>query len=96
MTYNLGSATRTLVKQQSSQALVDDFRIYDNAIEQIPLMQTLNLIPVLEKQFLTISHDGNTIASTNNQDIRLNATKFPQQQDSRIAQLELLHKEKTR
>ena len=78
MTYNLGSATQRWLNSNLSQALVDDFRIYDNVIEQTSTNANIELNPQGAGKviFDDITADGNTIASTNNQDIRLNATKF--------------------
>ena len=78
MTYNLGSATKRWLNSNLSQALVDDFRIYDNVIEQTSTNANIELNPQGAGKviFDDITADGNTIASTNNQDIRLNATKF--------------------
>jgi hypothetical protein len=78
MTYNLGSATKRWLNSNLSQALVDDFRIYDNVIEQTSTNANIELNPqgAGKVVFDDITADGNTIASTNNQDIRLNATKF--------------------
>ena len=75
MVYNLGSSSKRWLTSNLSQTFVDDFRIYDNVIEQTSTNANIELNPqgAGKVVFDDITADQNTIASTNNQDIRLNA-----------------------
>lgn len=78
MVYNLGSPSKRWLNSNLSQALIDDYRIYDNVIEQTSTNANIELRPQGAGKviFDNITADGNTIGSTDNTDIRLNATKF--------------------
>tara|TARA_E500000178_G_scaffold326696_1_gene355158 strand:+ start:2677 stop:5520 length:2844 start_codon:yes stop_codon:yes gene_type:complete len=75
MVYNLGSPTKRWLNSNLSQTLVDDFRIYDNVIEQTSTNANLELNPqgTGKVVFDNITASGDTLASTNATDLRLNA-----------------------
>ena len=78
MVYNLGSPSKRWLNSNLSQALIDDYRIYDNVIEQTSTNANIELRPqgTGKVVFDNITASENTIGSTDSTDIRLNATKF--------------------